>query len=309
MSLNVFERNKRRTCSFSNTFSHVQPTTAERWLQAFAAWWNYAWLTRPETLDHKILVFKLDMNSVMNMDRRQLIASLGVGAVVLGAGCVGGNSTQATTDETPTSQRNTETATTDETLTSQRNTETATTDETPTSQRNTETATTDETLTSQRNTEMATTNQDTKKESEPGTLAASVDVELNNAPEKTFYNYFRAALKRNEKKAQSFIHPKSSTGANDWTGKITSISINKTSIGDLVEATCSDCVEKVVQRRIKSNKEYMSEVVNKQGADEYAVVSVSYTQEENGNKTFFATMIHDNGWQIWKVTLPVDEFS
>ena len=37
----VFREIKRRTSSFSNTFSHVQPTTAERWLQAFAVWWNH----------------------------------------------------------------------------------------------------------------------------------------------------------------------------------------------------------------------------------------------------------------------------
>jgi putative transposase len=36
----VFREVKRRTSSFSNSFSHVQPTTAETWLQAFAAWWN-----------------------------------------------------------------------------------------------------------------------------------------------------------------------------------------------------------------------------------------------------------------------------
>jgi len=38
----VFREVKRCTSSFSNTFSHVQPTTAERWLQAFAVWWNHA---------------------------------------------------------------------------------------------------------------------------------------------------------------------------------------------------------------------------------------------------------------------------
>jgi len=38
----VFREVKRRTSSFSNTFSHVQPTTAENWLQAFAVWWNHA---------------------------------------------------------------------------------------------------------------------------------------------------------------------------------------------------------------------------------------------------------------------------
>jgi putative transposase len=38
----VFREVKRRTSSFSNTFSHVKPTTAESWLQAFAVWWNYA---------------------------------------------------------------------------------------------------------------------------------------------------------------------------------------------------------------------------------------------------------------------------
>jgi len=36
----IFREVKRRTSSFSNSFSHVQPTTAETWLQAFAGWWN-----------------------------------------------------------------------------------------------------------------------------------------------------------------------------------------------------------------------------------------------------------------------------
>jgi len=36
----VFREIKRRTPSFSSSFSHVQPTTAETWLQAFAVWWN-----------------------------------------------------------------------------------------------------------------------------------------------------------------------------------------------------------------------------------------------------------------------------
>ncbi len=36
----VFREVKRQTSSFSNSFSHVQPTTAETWLQAFAVWWN-----------------------------------------------------------------------------------------------------------------------------------------------------------------------------------------------------------------------------------------------------------------------------
>jgi putative transposase len=36
----VFREIKRRTSSFSNSFSHVQPTTAETWLQAFAVCWN-----------------------------------------------------------------------------------------------------------------------------------------------------------------------------------------------------------------------------------------------------------------------------
>jgi putative transposase len=31
---------KRRTFSFSNSFSHVEPATAESWLQAFAVWGN-----------------------------------------------------------------------------------------------------------------------------------------------------------------------------------------------------------------------------------------------------------------------------
>jgi putative transposase len=38
----VFREVKRRTSSFSNTLSHVKPTTTESWLQAFAVWWNHA---------------------------------------------------------------------------------------------------------------------------------------------------------------------------------------------------------------------------------------------------------------------------
>ena len=38
----VFREVKRRTSSFSNTFNYAQPTTVERWLQAFAVWWNHA---------------------------------------------------------------------------------------------------------------------------------------------------------------------------------------------------------------------------------------------------------------------------
>ncbi len=34
----VFREVKRRTSSFSNSFSHVDPTTAETWLQSFAVW-------------------------------------------------------------------------------------------------------------------------------------------------------------------------------------------------------------------------------------------------------------------------------
>ncbi|MFA1610788.1 IS6 family transposase [Halobellus rubicundus] len=36
----VFREVKRRTSSFSNTFSNVEPPTAESWLQAFAVWCN-----------------------------------------------------------------------------------------------------------------------------------------------------------------------------------------------------------------------------------------------------------------------------
>ncbi|SMP12551.1 putative transposase [Halobellus salinus] len=36
----IFRELKRRTSSFSNCFSHVQPKTAENWLQAFAGWLN-----------------------------------------------------------------------------------------------------------------------------------------------------------------------------------------------------------------------------------------------------------------------------
>lgn len=36
----IFRELKRRTSSFSNCFSHVEPETAENWLQAFASWHN-----------------------------------------------------------------------------------------------------------------------------------------------------------------------------------------------------------------------------------------------------------------------------
>ena len=38
----VFREVERRTSSFSNCFSHVDPSTAETWLQAHAVWWNHA---------------------------------------------------------------------------------------------------------------------------------------------------------------------------------------------------------------------------------------------------------------------------
>jgi len=36
----IFRELKRRTSSFSNCFSHVEPETAEKWLQSFARWHN-----------------------------------------------------------------------------------------------------------------------------------------------------------------------------------------------------------------------------------------------------------------------------
>ncbi len=36
----IFRELKRRTSSFSNCFSHVEPETAENWLQALASWHN-----------------------------------------------------------------------------------------------------------------------------------------------------------------------------------------------------------------------------------------------------------------------------
>ncbi|WP_423998662.1 IS6 family transposase [Haloarcula salina] len=36
----IFRELKRRTSSFSNCFSHVEPETAENWLQSFARWYN-----------------------------------------------------------------------------------------------------------------------------------------------------------------------------------------------------------------------------------------------------------------------------
>jgi len=38
----IFRELKRRTSSFSNCFSHVEPETAQSWLQAFARWHNAA---------------------------------------------------------------------------------------------------------------------------------------------------------------------------------------------------------------------------------------------------------------------------
>jgi putative transposase len=38
----VFREVERRTSSFSNCFSNVDPATAETWLQAHAVWWNHA---------------------------------------------------------------------------------------------------------------------------------------------------------------------------------------------------------------------------------------------------------------------------
>jgi len=38
----IFRELKRRTSSFSNCFSHVEPKTAENWLQTFARWHNAA---------------------------------------------------------------------------------------------------------------------------------------------------------------------------------------------------------------------------------------------------------------------------
>ena len=45
----VFREINRRTYSFSNTFSYVQPTTAERWLQASPSGGTMLKLTRPHT--------------------------------------------------------------------------------------------------------------------------------------------------------------------------------------------------------------------------------------------------------------------
>jgi len=36
----IFREVKRRTASFSNCFTHVEPDTAEKWLQSFARWHN-----------------------------------------------------------------------------------------------------------------------------------------------------------------------------------------------------------------------------------------------------------------------------
>jgi putative transposase len=38
----VFREVERRTSSFSNCFSHLARSTADRWLRAFAVWWNRA---------------------------------------------------------------------------------------------------------------------------------------------------------------------------------------------------------------------------------------------------------------------------
>ena len=41
----VFRDGQRRTSSFSNCFSRVDPPTAERWLQAHAVWWKRSYVT------------------------------------------------------------------------------------------------------------------------------------------------------------------------------------------------------------------------------------------------------------------------
>jgi hypothetical protein len=54
---------KSRTSSFSNTFSRAQPTTAERWLQAFAVWWNHAQVNATERL-FRWLIYSLSANDI-----------------------------------------------------------------------------------------------------------------------------------------------------------------------------------------------------------------------------------------------------
>ena len=59
----VFREVKSCTCLFSNTFSHAQPTTAERWLQAFAVWWNRAQVNTTERL-FRWLIYSLSANDI-----------------------------------------------------------------------------------------------------------------------------------------------------------------------------------------------------------------------------------------------------
>ena len=59
----VLRKVKRRTYLLSNTFSHAQPTTAERRLQAFAVWWNYAQANTIERL-FRWLIYSLSANDI-----------------------------------------------------------------------------------------------------------------------------------------------------------------------------------------------------------------------------------------------------
>ena len=59
----IFREVKRHTSSFSNTFSHAQPTTAERWLQAFVVWWDHAQANTTERL-FCWLIYSLSANDI-----------------------------------------------------------------------------------------------------------------------------------------------------------------------------------------------------------------------------------------------------
>lgn len=56
----LFREIKRRTSSFSNSFSHVDPKTAETWLLAHATWLNSLNQTRPH-IRRQVIIPQIDV--------------------------------------------------------------------------------------------------------------------------------------------------------------------------------------------------------------------------------------------------------
>ena len=59
----VIKNIKRCTSLSANIFSRAKPTTAERWLQAFAVWWNHAQANTTERL-FRWLIYSLSANDI-----------------------------------------------------------------------------------------------------------------------------------------------------------------------------------------------------------------------------------------------------